>query len=123
MTSVLVALAGGLGAVARFLMDALVARRNPFRFPLGTIVINTVGSFVLGLVSGLVVHAAGTDAAMVSVVGTGFCGGFTTFSTASVEAARLWVAEGRPAGVRYAVGTALVCIAAAALGLAVGRGV
>lgn len=115
----LVALGGGLGAVARFVVDAVVARRNPFRLPLGTMLINITGSLLLGLVTGLL--AAGptgsTGATVRAVLGTGFCGGYTTFSTASVETVRLWVAEGSSTGVRYAVTTLVASIAAAALGL------
>ena len=119
MTTLLLALAGGLGAVTRFVFDAVVARHNPFRVPLGTIVINVTGSFVLGLVSGLLVLSS-TDSGgdvVKAVVGTGFCGGYTTFSTASVEAARLWTAESASTGLRYAAVTLVGSVAAAAAGL------
>lgn len=89
MSAVLVALAGGLGAVVRFLVDAAIARRvkRP-SVPLGTLVINVTGSFLLGLLTGWWSIAAG-DPTLRLVLGTGFLGGYTTFSTASVEAARL----------------------------------
>lgn len=124
MTPVLVALAGGMGAATRFVLDGVIARHNPFRLPLGTLSINVIGSFVLGLLIGVVAAAShgpgGGSSPLVAVLGTGFCGGFTTFSTASVEAARLWITEGRATGTWYAVLTLIASIAAAAVGLALG---
>lgn len=119
----LLALGGGLGAVTRFLVDAVVARRNPFRVPLGTMLINITGSLVLGVVTGLLVAApAGSWGATVrAVLGTGFCGGYTTFSTASVETVRLWLAEGRSTGVQYAAITLVGSLVAAAVGLGLGH--
>jgi CrcB protein len=115
----LLALAGGLGAVTRFLVDALVARHNPFRVPLGTMLINVTGSLVLGLVTGLIVLRSpeSTGATVRAILGTGFCGGYTTFSTASVETVRLWIAEGRGTGLGYAATTLVGSVGAAALGL------
>jgi fluoride exporter len=85
---VVVTAAGAVGSVARFAFDALVKRRRPGPFPLGTLLINIAGSFVLGLLTGLVLFN-GADATWRTVIGTGFCGGFTTFSTASFECVRL----------------------------------
>ncbi|NUO90457.1 MAG: fluoride efflux transporter CrcB [Dermatophilaceae bacterium] len=118
----LLALAGGLGAVARFLADTFVARHNPLRMPLGTLLINVTGSLLLGFLTGLLSAGAGdsTGATVRAVLGTGFCGGYTTFSTASVESVRLWVAEGRATGVRYAAATLAGSVASAALGLWLG---
>ena len=119
MTMLLIALGGGLGAVTRFVVDAAVARRNPFRVPLGTMLINVTGSLVLGVVTGLIAAGpAGSTAVTVrAVLGTGFCGGYTTFSTASVETVRLSLAEGRSTGVAYAAVTLLGSLLAAAAGL------
>lgn len=121
MILLLLSLAGGLGALARFLTDTYVAARNPLSLPLGTLVVNTAGSLLLGLLTG---WAATRDTwfaqDLVRVVGTGFCGGYTTFSTASVEAVRLWLAEGRVRGAAYAALTLLVCTGAAVVGLVAG---
>ncbi|MFM6851691.1 MAG: fluoride efflux transporter FluC [Terrabacter sp.] len=122
MTILLLAAAGGLGAVCRFLADAVVARRNPFRMPLGTLLINVTGSLLLGVLTGMLTAAPpdSTGATVRGVLGTGFCGGYTTFSTASVETVRLWLAEGRSTGVGYAAATLVASVAAAALGLWLG---
>ncbi|MGW5241741.1 fluoride efflux transporter FluC [Monashia sp. NPDC004114] len=118
----LLALAGGLGAVARFLADALIARHNPFRVPSGTMLINVTGSLLLGLLTGMLTLRApeSTEATVLAVLGTGFCGGYTTFSTASVETVRLWIAEGRNTGLGYAAATLVGSVAAAGAGLAIG---
>lgn len=89
MTPVLVALAGGLGALVRFLVDAEIGRRTPrLGLPLGTLVVNITGSLLLGWVIGWWTFHTG-DPGLKLILGTGFLGGYTTFSTACVEAARL----------------------------------
>ena len=119
MTVVWVALAGGLGAVARFVLDGLVRSRFASAFPLGTVVINVTGSFVLGVVTGLALGHVVADEWRL-VVGTGFCGGYTTFSTASFETVRL--VEQRRTGLALlnALGTVVVTVGVAALGLWLG---
>ena len=115
MTGLWIALAGGLGALARFALDTAIARRNRTGFPLGTIVINVTGSFLLGLVAGwLLTGALGPIGA---IAGTGFLGGYTTFSTASVEAARLLRAGRGWSTVLHAVGMLVAGVLAPPLGL------
>ena len=75
---------GAAGAIARFRVDSLVSARLPGDFPLGTLVVNLSGSFGLGVLVGL---AASHRIAF--VLGTGFAGGYTTFSTWMVESVRL----------------------------------
>jgi CrcB protein len=114
-----VVVAGGLGAVGRFLVDAVVRSWTRAPNPLGTVVVNVTGSFALGVVTGLVLAGSVPEAARL-VVGTGFLGGYTTFSTASFHTVR--VAErGRLGGaVVYGVGTLAATIGAAAVGLWLG---
>ena len=123
MTALVVAglgLAGGLGAVARFVVDAAVTARRPAPFPLATLLINVTGSLLLGLLTGLVLYDGVADGWRV-VLGTGFCGGFTTFSTASVSGVRL-AGAGRPRlAALYVLGTLALSTAAAAVGLAVSQ--
>ncbi len=115
MTPLWIALAGGLGALTRFVVDTAVARRNRAGFPLGTMVINITGSFLLGLVAGWL--QTGVLGAVGAVIGTGFLGGYTTFSTASVEGARLLRAGRGWSTLLHAVGMLLAGLLAAALGL------
>lgn len=79
-----VGLVGGLGAIARFLLDGTVAGRLGRAFPYGTLVVNLLGSFILGVFVGA---ALSVDA--YRVAGTGLIGAFTTFSTWALESHRL----------------------------------
>ncbi|OLT46147.1 CrcB family protein [Cellulosimicrobium sp. CUA-896] len=112
-----VALGGGTGAAARFLLDTAVQRHNRWSTPLGTVVVNVTACFLLGLVTGWGLGHAG-DVVLVAGLGAGFLGGFSTFSTASVEAARLLLARRRLAAVLHPLGMLLAGLAAAALGIA-----
>ena len=111
--------AGGLGAVCRFVVDGVVRSRSGTAFPLGTLVINISGSLVLGLVTGLTVAQLLPDAVRL-VVGTGFLGGYTTFSTASFETVRLVQERRLPAALLYGLGTLVATTAVAGLGLVIG---
>ncbi|MEL4503683.1 fluoride efflux transporter CrcB [Luteococcus sp. H138] len=115
MNLVLMALLGGVGATARFVVDALVRARRPGSFPLGTLLINLLGSLLLGMLTAATLRD-GMDPDVKLVLGTGFCGGFTTFSTASVEVVRL-VQQGRAAlALAYLLGGAAGCLAMAGTG-------
>ncbi|MCU1474675.1 fluoride efflux transporter CrcB [Amnibacterium sp.] len=115
----LVALAGGLGAVARFLLDTAVRSRISTAFPAGTVLINLSGSLLLGLVAGLAGAGALPDALRL-VAGTGFLGGYTTFSAASVETVALVAARRPLAALTNALVVPAACVALAAAGLALG---
>jgi CrcB protein len=116
MIVVAVLVAGAVGAVFRFAVDAEVRRRWAGSFPLGTFAINVTGSLLLGILAGLVsFHHASAD--WQAVLGTGFCGGFTTFSTASVETVRLVQAGRTGTAAVNALGSLVTSVAACALGL------
>jgi CrcB protein len=114
--ALLVGLGASLGAVARYLLDQAVTRRRGPVFPAGTWVINITGSFVLGLITGLAAHH-GLAPDVVTVVGTGVCGGYTTFSTFSYETVRLTEDGIGLIAVGNIVGSIAAGLAAAALGL------
>lgn len=111
MTTVLMALAGGLGAGVRFGLDSWLRPTTTWSIHL----INVSGSFLLGLLVGL--HA---DSVWLMVLGAGFLGGYTTFSTACLDVAQL-VADGRysKAAVNV-ISMVLLSVAAASCGYALG---
>jgi fluoride exporter len=101
-----IGLLGGLGACARVLLGAAVdrrAERAPF-FPWGTLAVNLLGSFALGLLAG-----AGLGEDAYALAATGFLGGFTTFSTWVVDA-RLLVGRAGPANLALALGLGLLAV-------------
>lgn len=116
---VLLALAGGLGAASRFLLDGAIRSRRATTLPWGTIIINLTGSFLLGLVTGLV--AAHTlPEGWLLIAGTGFLGGYTTFSTASFETVRLIQERKFAAATANGLGVLIGATLAAGLGLWLG---
>jgi len=116
VTFVLLCLAGGLGATARFMLDAAIRTRVTATLPWGTIIINLTGSFLLGLLTGIATAHALPDAWKL-VVGTGFLGGYTTFSTASFETVRLMQERRYGAALANGLGVLGGATAAAGLGL------
>ncbi len=87
--ALVVGVGGFLGAIARYLVTLGVARVWPRPFPLGTLLINVTGSFVLGWFTTWAASRAEVDPAWRLLVGTGFVGAYTTFSTFEYETRRL----------------------------------
>jgi fluoride exporter len=88
VTVVLVLLGGAVGAPLRYLTDLLVQSRHDTVLPWGTLSVNVAGSLVLGATAAAV-SAHGAPAWVLTLVGTGFCGALTTFSTFGFETVRL----------------------------------
>ena len=80
----IVALGGGLGACLRYLIG-LIPIKEPFTFPVKTLVINLIGCFVIGLIAALTVRNTSLSPKTVLFIKTVLCGGFTTFSTFALE--------------------------------------
>ena len=116
MTLIAIAAAGALGAATRYLIDGFVQDRVHGVFPWGTWVINASGSLVLGFLTGLALYHGLTDTPK-AVIGAGFVGAYTTFSTFTYETIRL-VEEGSryEAALNIATST-LAGLLAAAIGL------
>lgn len=109
--------AGAIGAPARYLVDAWIGDRAVSAFPWGTLAVNVSGSLVLGLLTGLALYHALPQAPKV-ILGTGFCGAYTTFSAFSFETVRL-MEEGALTEAAANVAASLV---ACTLGAAAGMG-
>ena len=118
----LLSLAGGVGATVRYIIDAFIRAHLKTSFAWATTIINVSGSLVLGFLTGLtLVRMLPTDLSI--VIGTGFLGGYTTFSTASYETVQL-IKQGRyAASFISGIVMLVLSVAAAALGLWIGTSV
>lgn len=99
-----VSLVGGLGAACRYLADTLLRERRGWSAPGATFFVNALGSLLLGLFAALI-----ADGTWHALLAAGFCGGFTTFSTAMLDVVRLWRAGERGRAVWFSVGQFIVC--------------
>lgn len=113
------ALAGGLGAVARFTVDSIIKSRTQGVAPWGTIVINLTGSLLLGFITGLAMAQVLPEGVR-QVAGAGFLGGYTTFSTASFETVRLLQERRWMAGLFTGLGVLVAATVFAGLGFWIG---
>lgn len=115
----LVALIGGgaLGAGARYVIDGLLMRGRREAFPVGIVVVNVTGSFLLGLLTGM---GAVVGSVWLAILGIGLLGGFTTFSTVSVETVLLAQRGRRDWAWVNLLGTLAVAVVAAGIGIMLG---
>ncbi|KNY05374.1 fluoride efflux transporter FluC [Microbacterium sp. GCS4] len=107
------ALAGGVGATLRYVLDVAVGSLAGRRFPWGILAVNLTGSFALGLVTTALPEQA-------FLLGAGLLGGYTTFSTAMLDTVALWRDGERPASVFNVVGMLVLGLLAAGLGMLLG---
>lgn len=112
-----ISVAGGAGAAGRFVVDGVLSARRPAPFPHATLLINVTGSLLLGLLTGLVLFHD-TGGTWRTVLGAGFCGGFTTFSTTSFASVRLAQEQLGALAALNTLGTLALSVAAASAGLA-----
>ncbi|MBV9248678.1 MAG: fluoride efflux transporter CrcB [Acetobacteraceae bacterium] len=121
MTYLLVAIGGAIGSVARFMLAAAAAKLTGPAFPWGTLLINVLGSFIIGWYGAARANPLQPSPQAQAFVMTGFCGGFTTFSSFSLQTLELlqtgaWL---RAAG--YVVGSVALCLSLVWLGAVLGR--
>jgi CrcB protein len=110
-----IALLGGVGACARFLLIALIATRHSGNLPLGVLAVNVSGSLLLGLLAGL-----GVSGNLLVLTGTATLGSYTTFSTWMLETQRLAEYGRVRAAALNVVGSVALGVAAVAIGRTVG---
>lgn len=116
MNLLVVAIGAAVGAPLRYLVDRAVQASHDSSFPWGTLTVNVAGSLLLGFLAGLP-----TDGTLTALLGTGFCGALTTYSTFSYETLRLAQSGARLVSLANAVGSVTAGLAAGYAGLAVAR--
>jgi CrcB protein len=116
----LIALGGALGALARYGIATTAHGLWSASWPLGTLLVNASGSLGIGVVFVLLERAA-LHPDWRSILMVGFLGAFTTFSTYSLESVELWMQGQAAQAIVYAIGSMLICIAAAAAGILLTR--
>jgi len=116
-----IAIGAAVGGVSRYYLSAAVQHRMGTTFPWGTLVINVTGSLVLGFLMRYAISTPAVSVEMRALLTTGFCGGYTTFSTYSYETATL-IEDGQlgRAGT-YALASVLLALAGTFRGFALAR--
>ncbi len=121
MTALLVVLGAMVGAPLRYLADRAVQSRHDSVFPWGTFGVNVAGSFVLGFLA--TASTRGLPGAMSTLLGTGFCGALTTYSTFGYETLRLLSGQARFYAVANVAGSIAAGLGAAVCGAALASAV
>ena len=117
-----VALGGALGSSARFLLARAVQGIHRLQhYPLGIFLVNVIGSLLIGVLAGLLIGRDWLNPAWRSFLVIGLLGGFTTFSSFSLDTVMLWSQGLRALASVNVIATLLCCLLATALGLSLSR--
>jgi len=116
-----IAAGSAIGGVARYLLGGMLHRQTGATFPIGTLIINTTGSFLLGLILRYAVDTPTLSAEARAFLTVGFCGGYTTFSTFSYETVALMEDGQWPRGALYVALSVGLSIVGVFLGIATAR--
>lgn len=117
----IVALGGAVGASLRHLVNLASLRAFGPNFPWGTLTVNILGSFVMGVFVEWMIRRSGAPNELRLLIATGLLGGFTTFSAFSLDVAVLWERGAALTASIYVVASVLLSIAALFAGLALAR--
>ena len=117
----IIAVGGAVGSVGRYLAQVAVTRHFPYPFPLGTLLVNVLGCLLIGLFYALAEKGTVASPELRLLLTTGFCGGFTTFSTFSYEMLTLLQDEHYFLAALYAAGSVLLGLLATFAGVALVR--
>ena len=120
-TYLAIAFGGALGAVSRYWLTVSIERFNGTGFPLGTFMINLLGSFLIGLLYILFAEKLSVADQWRPVIITGFLGAMTTFSTFSLDALLLFQQGHYNTALFYVLSSVMICIFAAYVGMQIAR--
>lgn len=112
----LISIGGFFGAICRFQLSQLMNKKQPKKIPVGTLFVNLTGSFLLGLLIGM-----DSSEHIKLLIGTGFMGAFTTFSTFNLEAISLLQSKAKSKGIIYICLTYSLGIILAFIGYSLGK--
>ena len=121
LTLLLIAIGGGAGAVCRHLSGMAAGSILGEGFPYGTLVVNAAGCLAAGIVWSTLVQSGASQPKAVSLVMTGFLGGYTTFSAFSVDVWQLFNSGRVMASLFYAAGSVAISMAALLAGIIIAR--
>ena len=121
MLYVAVAIAGGVGALLRFFMVRFVNTELGGSFPYGTLTVNVLGSFAMGFLTWMFLHKWSVDVVLRNAILVGLLGGFTTFSSFSVDALYLLEQQAWLKACLYMLASVLCCVAMCFAGMALAR--
>jgi CrcB protein len=116
-----IAIGAAVGGVSRYYLSTAVHQRFGVAFPWGTLLINVTGSLLLGFIMAYASNAPSMSAELRALLTTGFCGGYTTFSTYSFETATLLEDGQYERAGAYALGSILLALAATFCGFMLAR--
>ena len=118
-----VAVGGALGAVSRYLVAGYVQKAVGIAFPLGTMTVNVLGSFIIGFFIHYVLEYLATPPQVRALVVVGFLGAFTTFSSFSYETVSMLLEGETLKALIYILGTNILCFIATLLGIVLARAI
>jgi fluoride exporter len=120
----LVGSGGFLGSIARYVTARSIDRKlNVLLFPYGTFIVNIAGSLILGMLYGWLSRKTGDSKSLRLFLGTGFCGGFTTFSAFTFENVNLWQQKLIVESIFYILISLLLGFLAVVAGISIGKSI
>src|SRR5262245_51196459 len=121
MLIVAIAVGGALGSVARYLLAVGLQRATGSSFPIGTLAVNVLGSFVIGLLYVWLIERSGSRPELRGFLIVGVLGGFTTFSSFSMETVTLMMQASYGRAALNVAASVALCLGATVSGVALGR--